>query len=189
MLKKVTFLFDKVFFILDIYFRKGHVGKNCRYRGKVVLHGRGHIEIGDNLTINSGVHSSPISQGLLTSIFAGKNGNLLIANSIGISYAVIYCDDQIVIEDDVMIGAGCKIMDTDFHPIEYAIRMQVPLLANTGKILIKRGAFIGSSSIILKGIEIGEKSVIGAGSVVTQNIPSNEVWAGNPARFIKKIIQ
>lgn len=54
-------------------------------------------------------------------------------------------------------------------------------------ILIKEGAFIGAHSIVLKGVTIGKYSVIGAGSVITKDIPDNEVWAGNPARFIKKL--
>lgn len=57
----------------------------------------------------------------------------------------------------------------------------------TAPIKIKKGAFIGANSIILKGVEIGENSVIGAGSVVTQNVPDKEIWAGNPARFISYI--
>tara|TARA_B100001121_G_C18581036_1_gene569771 strand:+ start:515 stop:1015 length:501 start_codon:yes stop_codon:yes gene_type:complete len=50
---------------------------------------------------------------------------------------------------------------------------------------IGKGVSIGSSSTIMCGIRIGESSIVGAGSVVTHNIPSNEVWAGNPARFLK----
>jgi len=54
-------------------------------------------------------------------------------------------------------------------------------------IVIKKGASIGAASVILGGITIGENAMIGAGSVVTKNIPSNELWVGNPAKFIRKI--
>jgi acetyltransferase-like isoleucine patch superfamily enzyme len=53
-------------------------------------------------------------------------------------------------------------------------------------IVIKNGAWIGGSSIILKGVIIGSKSIVGAGSVVAKNVPPGEIWAGNPAKFIKK---
>jgi acetyltransferase-like isoleucine patch superfamily enzyme len=55
------------------------------------------------------------------------------------------------------------------------------------KIYIKKGASIGASAVILGGISIGENSMIGAGSVVTKDIPDNELWFGNPAKFIRKI--
>jgi acetyltransferase-like isoleucine patch superfamily enzyme len=55
-----------------------------------------------------------------------------------------------------------------------------------GSVVIKKGAFIGTSTIITKPITIGEGAVVGAGSVVTKNIPDMEIWAGNPARFIRK---
>ncbi len=57
-----------------------------------------------------------------------------------------------------------------------------------GKVLIKAGAFLGANTIITKPVTIGIGSVIGAGSVVTKDIPDYEVWAGNPAHFIKKIV-
>lgn len=53
--------------------------------------------------------------------------------------------------------------------------------------MICDNVFIGAKCIILKGVTIGENSVIGAGSVVTKNVPANQIWAGNPAKFIKNV--
>ncbi|WP_278436984.1 acyltransferase [Muribaculum intestinale] len=55
-----------------------------------------------------------------------------------------------------------------------------------GQIIIKRGAYIGANTIICKPVTIGENAIIGAGSIITKDIPANEVWAGNPAKFIRK---
>ena len=78
--------------------------------------------------------------------------------------------------------------DTDFHSLDFKKRICIPDTdIKTGSIVIKKGAFIGSHSIILKNVTIGENSIIGAGSVVTRDIPANEIWAGNPVKFIKKI--
>ena len=75
-----------------------------------------------------------------------------------------------------------KIYDNDFHSVEYSNRMSRPdTHIRRGKILIKEGAFIGAHSIILKNVTIGKRSVIGAGSVVTKDVPDGEIWAGNPA--------
>ena len=54
-------------------------------------------------------------------------------------------------------------------------------------VVIKDNAFIGAKVIVLKGVTIGENSIIGAGSVVTRSVPDNEIWAGNPAKFIRKV--
>lgn len=87
-----------------------------------------------------------------------------------------------------MIGAGCLITDSDHHSIDWKVRC---LLGDTDKktapIVIEDYVFIGARSIILKGVTIGEKSIVAAGSVVVKNIPSGEMWGGNPAKFIKKI--
>ncbi len=117
-------------------------------------------------------------------------GVLSIGDNSGISNTAITVAESVNIGRNVFIGAGCKIYDTDFHPIEAEFRFgdSADLArTKTKRIIIEDGAFIGGHSIILKGTHIGENSVIGAGSVVTGNIPANEIWAGNPARFIKKI--
>jgi len=112
---------------------------------------------------------------------------LSIGNNVGISNSSIFCSKGITIEDDVMIGVNCIIMDTDHHSIYYCDRMNGNIGVKSEKIIIKKGAWICGNCIILKGVTIGEKAVLGAGSVLTHSIPDGELWAGNPARFIKKI--
>ncbi len=90
----------------------------------------------------------------------------------------------------MLIGAGCKIYDTDFHPIDAEYRFggrKDNQETKTKPIVIEDGVFIGGHSIILKGTHIGSNTVIGAGSVVSGEIPANQIWAGNPARFIRKL--
>ena len=90
----------------------------------------------------------------------------------------------------MLIGANCQIYDTDFHPLESRYRFgeeRNNSYIRRKSVIIEDGAFIGSGTIVLKGTHIGSRSIIGAGSVVCGEIPAFEVWAGAPARFIKKI--
>lgn len=144
------------------------------------------IKIGKNVVINSSWRANP-TKGDKSLFYIKKNASLVIGDNVGISNSTICCSEKIVIEDDVMIGANNLIMDTDHHSINYNERIYGNTNIKTKPIIIKRGAFIGASCIILKGVKIGEKSVVGAGSVVTHCIPDGEIWAGNPAKFIKKI--
>ena len=56
----------------------------------------------------------------------------------------------------------------------------------TGEITVGNDVFLGTNCIISKSIKIGDNAIIGAGSIVTKDIPANEIWAGNPAKFIKR---
>ena len=78
---------------------------------------------------------------------------------------------------------------TDFHSLDPIIRASSKDQKHrkSAPVTIKHDAFIGARCIILKGVTIGENSIVGAGSVVTKSIPDNEIWAGNPAKFIRKI--
>lgn len=88
--------------------------------------------------------------------------------------------DGITIEDNVFVGANVSFTN-DLYPRSKASDWQcVPTV-------VKRGASIGVGSTILCGITIGENAMIGAGSVVTKDVPGGELWLGNPAKFVRKI--
>jgi len=109
----------------------------------------------------------------------------------------IDCVNHISIADDAKIGFHGLMMDSDNHNIRYSIRkndladcMQNKRdwrNAKSAPIKIERGAWIGARVIILKGVTIGEGSIVGAGSVVTKSIPSWTIAAGNPACVIRQI--
>lgn len=117
-----------------------------------------------------------------------NNAAIIIGDNVGISNSTIVSWNKVEIDDYVYIGGGCKIWDTDFHSIDpYERRHNGDQKVNMAPIKIKKYAFIGGGSIILKGVTIGEYSIIGAGSVVVKSVPDKEIWAGNPARCIRKI--
>lgn len=146
------------------------------------------IRFGKNVRINSGMRFNPIGGDAVAILYAQPGATISVGNNCGISNSAIIARSSVVLEDDVMIGGGCKIYDNDFHSIHYDERMQNPDPGIRSKpVLIRQGAFIGAHTIILKGVTVGRHSIIGAGSVVTHDIPDNEIWAGNPAVFVKKI--
>ena len=161
-------------------------GRNLRINGRIFIHGRkGCITFGDNCVVQSIHYINPTSGFNHTHLCAANGGTIRIGNNVGISHVNIVSYKSIVIEDNVLIGSGVKIWDTDFHSIDYESRMQHPdTNVKSAPIHIKEGAFIGACAIILKGVTIGKHAVIGAGSVVTKDVADNEIWAGNPAKKI-----
>jgi acetyltransferase-like isoleucine patch superfamily enzyme len=120
----------------------------------------------------------------------GKGAHLSIGKNVGISSTGIVCHHKITIGDNVRIGGNTVIYDTDFHSLNKTHRLNGKLdkeHTKTKPIIIKNNVFIGAHSTILKGVEIGENSIVGACSVVVKNIPDNEIWAGNPAKKIRTI--
>jgi len=156
--------------------------------GRLVIGGRGKLIIGRKVAINSSHRSNPVGGADRTSIHIAPNAIVSIGDNVGISNSLFYAIKSITIEEDVMIGGGCQLYDNDFHSINYQDRvLGGDKKVKSAPVLIRKGAFIGTSTIILKGVEVGERSVVAAGSVLTKSVPADEIWGGNPAKFIKKI--
>ena len=88
--------------------------------------------------------------------------------------------DGVRIEDDVFIGPNATFTN-DRYPRSKQYPQQFE------QTIVRKGASIGAGAVLVCGIEIGEKAMVGAGSVVTKSVPAGELWAGNPAKFIRKI--
>jgi acetyltransferase-like isoleucine patch superfamily enzyme len=147
------------------------------------------VSIGHRFIMNNGLLNNKIGRQQPCFFIVTKTGELVIRDNVGISATAIVCWNKIEIGNNVLIGGGTVIYDTDFHSLNYQDRILYHKIDSikTAPILIDDNVFIGAHSTILKGVTIGKNSIIGACSVVTKNIPENEVWAGNPAKFIRKL--
>ena len=169
-----------------MYVSSGGTANSTIVNGGIMYASSGGIV--SNVRINSGLRYNPIGGDSVAILQAQSGATLSIGNNCGISNSALIAKTSIILEDNVMIGGGCKIYDNDFHSVCYDERMQKPDPGIRSKpVVIREGAFIGAHSIILKGVTVGRHSVVGAGSVVARDIPDNEVWAGNPAVFIRKL--
>ena len=179
------------FFVLIYFFKNKVKFSDFRTSGIpfVMVARSGKMSIGKNFAMNNGISGNPIGCHDPCTFFVDREAELCIGDNVGISQSALVCHQSIFIGDYVKIGGGVKIYDTDFHSLNPYIRGSLEDMEKKKKapVIIKNNAFIGAFSIILKGVTIGENAVIGAGSVVTKDIPANEVWGGNPAKFIKKI--
>lgn len=165
-------------------------GKNLLIHNRfyLKLYKNGKISIGDNFVAWSGENINPIGRNLRCSIFVNKNASLTIGNDVGMSSSCIRVDKSICIGDHVKIGANSIISDTDSHSLNYEIRRNIISDRENTKskgIIIDEDVLIGTSCIILKGVHIGARSIIGAGSVVSKDIPEDCIAAGNPCKVIK----
>lgn len=131
-------------------------------------------------------------------------GSIVIGNYVVINQNTrIFSADKIIIKDNVMISWGCNIVDSNMHSMHSADRLRDTQTAREAirtntmgqnidysniiskPIVIKENAWIGFNAIIMKGVTIGRSSIVGAGSVVTKDVPDYAVVAGNPAKIIK----
>ena len=115
-------------------------------------------------------------------IDVGPQGSVTIGNRSFLNSGVqLVCEVAIEIGPHCRIGPFCCLSDTNNHAVH---EHDTPI---TRPIKFGRNVWLGRSVIVLPGVSIGDNSVVGAGSVVAKSIPANEVWAGNPAMFVKPV--
>ncbi|UYZ21791.1 acyltransferase [Mesobacillus jeotgali] len=168
-------------------------GENLNLQGCPVIYNKrgSSIKIGNNVTIKSSFLSNLV--GLYSrSIIVTRTpeAKIEIGDNVGISGATIYARSSITIGNNTMIGGNAKILDNDFHPIEINARnADIKEKIKTRPIYIGENCFIGCNTLILKGTELGDGCVVGAGAVVSGKFPPNSVIVGNPGKTMKIIQQ
>lgn len=144
--------------------------------------------IGDDFEFTSGDGFNPLCRSQRGMIFLDEHATVLIGNNVGMSSPCLWAKNFIKIGDNVRIGGDCIILDNDCHSLDWAKRKETKLDTqdvNSKPIIIENDVMIGTRCIILKGVSIGARTIIAAGSVVTKNIPSDCIAGGNPCKVIK----
>lgn len=157
-------------------------GKDIRVIGKIILFKDpgSSIKIGNHCIFNScskfnfrGINHPCILQ------TGSSNAKIIIGNYVEMSGVSIVSNNSVTIGNHVIIGANCQLGDRDGHYDRYKTK--------TKAIKIKDYVWLGMNVTILKGVTIGENSIIGANSLVTKDIPNDCIAAGNPCRVIRTI--
>jgi acetyltransferase-like isoleucine patch superfamily enzyme len=162
------------------FFRRRTIfGKGFRVRGSLKIKGPGKVIIGDNVFIDGRGHP-------VTPFTYSKNAIISIGSNCFINGTRFGCQKEIVIGDYAILG-DARILDTDFHSI-YPNRWSSDAIVESKPIIVGRNVWIGAASAILKGVKIGDNSVVGFGAIVLKDVPPNCVAAGNPAKVIKSLM-
>lgn len=181
-----TWRFTTKFFVREPYFRYRceAVGRRLNLEGAVPqILGNGRIHIGDDVTIGSSC-----TWDLAYSM--GQRPELTIGNRVSLNYGnIISVASSVRIGDDTLIAGRVTIFDNTSHPTSPAKRLMKVRIdqADTAPVVIGANVWIGIGAIILRGVEIGDNSIVAAGAVVTRSVPPNVIVAGNPARVVREL--
>ena len=186
-LRKIVLIFEN--FLVNLYYRKTLGSKINTFGLPIITYTKKpNFHFGENISMISSIYFSksginhPV---IIRQLFEGAL--IKVGNNVGMNGSSINAAIEVQIGDNVLIGSNAIITDTDYHPVNPENRRFSKENIGAKPVKIGDNVFIGKSAMILKGVTVGENSVIAAASLVVKDIPANEVWGGNPAKFIKNI--
>ncbi len=185
-IRRVTFPYLRLLFSLHNI----QWGLDWKIYGVPIIqkHRQSIMRFGPGFSLRSSTGTNPLGANHPVILCTWQPGAVLeIGANFGMTGGSLCAANRIIIGNDVNIGANSTVIDTDFHPLDPEQRKQTPQVAETAPITIEDDVFIGMNCLILKGVTIGKCSIVGAGSVVTKDIPPRVVMAGNPARKIRDL--
>ena len=148
-----------------------------------------NVKVGDNVKIFDFVnlYGCEIGDGSKIGTFVEIQKNSKIGKNVKVSTHTFICEG-VTIEDNVFIGHNVSFINDRFpRSTNPDGTTQTEADWTVVATLVKKGASIGTSATILCGVTIGENAIVGAGSVVTRDVPPNTIVAGNPAKILRKI--
>ncbi len=179
----VTIRFHSLFGTISAWWWGVELGDQCSFNGhpRFRRHPGSSISVGTRCKFNSSPLSNYIGINRPCILATLKEGaNIEIGSNSGFSGTVIGCAKEIVIGDHVMCGANTLITDTDWHSDD-------PRSGPDKPVRIENGVWLGVNVTVLKGVTIGENTLVAAGSVVVDSLPANVVAGGVPAKVLKQI--
>jgi acetyltransferase-like isoleucine patch superfamily enzyme len=149
------------------------------------------VKLGRNVKLSKfiNMYGCTIGDDVKIGAFVEIQKNASVGNNCKISSHTFICEG-VTIEDAVFIGHSVTFIN-DMYPRATAAGGQLQTEADwkVDKTVVKKGASIGSGCTILANVTIGEGAIIGAGSVVTKDVPPNAIVAGNPAKFLRLVTE
>jgi len=154
------------------------IGRGFLCNGRLRLGGPGHIILGEDVNAWAREEDSV----LLT---FSRAANIEIGKNVRLNGAGLQAATSIRVGDDCILGS-CTIVDTDHHSVDVN-RRHPGAVAATAPIVIGRNVWVAGAAAVLKGVTIGDDSVVGYGAVVSSDVPPGVVVAGNPARVVRSL--
>jgi acetyltransferase-like isoleucine patch superfamily enzyme len=147
------------------------------------------VKMGKNVAVYAFVnlYGCTIGDDCKIGTFVEIQKNATIGNRVKVSSHTFICEG-VSIEDDVFIGHNVSFINDKYPRATAGGQLQTEADWSVVPTVVKKGASIGTSATILCGITIGENAIVGAGSVVTRDVPANAIVAGNPAHIMRKAV-
>ena len=154
-------------------------GRNFRTNGKLVIKGPGQVIFGDD--VNAWAHAE--KNVLITYT---PDSVIVVGSGTRLNGAGLMAYTRIEIGPRCILGSTL-LFDSDFHPLDPERRHDTYAPVQCAPIIIGENAWLGGQSAVLKGVTVGENSVVAFRAVVAESVPANMVVAGNPARIVKQL--